>query len=624
MIRRQVGKFRGMTSKQQREELQQDVVLLRLLEEINDDVLKACEQSDSMDADFHFTEWMLDFWTEDATFLDRGAVVATVDLPKYKINGYNIPQAEDGESEDDSIDIFVSHLVQLSEIQVLTKAQANALFEKARSFFEQSSSTVKRFFEKIDGPDEAIEAARTIFEQRRKISRVRFVLLTNAISVLKIKDEDTEGQRTYSYEILDLERTFKEQMAREPICIDFRSEFGESIPCLKAPNMEAEYTSCLAMIRGEILYKLYKRYGSRLLERNVRSFLQARGKVNKGIKKTILEIPDRFLAYNNGISATAAHIEFKDSQSDGTCYINKITDLQIVNGGQTTAMIYQTHKVAPANVAKIYVPAKITMVADTSLLETIVPEIARCANSQNKIDDSDFLANHVFHTTLQELSRKVGVKNPNGQVFYWYYERAKGQYNEERSRETNRKQFDEKYPSDLVFTKTDVAKFENSWRQLPYIVSRGQQKNFADFDKRFVQTQKIVADEAYFKDLIARAILFRQTNEIIIRQKLGGHTNSTLTYTVALLCSVLNQRGEALNLDNIWKQQSLSDELKALIKTTSVTVQQLIKDTAGTRNVGEWAKKEDCWKEVQTITVDLAGIPENDVAKMSSKLSVPS
>ena len=611
-----------MTSKQQREELQQDIVLLRFLEEINDDVLKACEQSDSIDADLHFTDWMIDFWTEDASFLDRGAIVCSVDLPKFKINGYNIPQADDPKSEEDSIDVFVSYLVQSSEIQVITKAQANALFERARNFFEQSASTVKRFFEKLDSTEEeAIEAAKTIFEQRRKILRVRFVLLTNAISVLKSRDVDKEDPRTYSYEILDLERTHKERVSREPICIDFMAEFGEPIPCLKAPNMEADYTSCLAMIRGEILYKLYDRYGSRLLERNVRSFLQARGKVNKGIKKTIVEIPDRFLAYNNGISATAAHIEFKDSTSkDGACCINKITDLQIVNGGQTTAMIYQTHKIAPANVAKIFVPAKITMVANPELLETIVPEIARCANSQNKIEDSDFLANHVFHTTLQTLSREIGVKGSSGQTYYWYYERAKGQYNEQRSRETNRKQFEEKFPSDLVFTKTDVAKFENTWRQLPQVVSRGQQKNFADFDKRFVQSQKLIADEFYYRNLIAKAILFRQSNEIIIKQKLGGHTNSTLTYTVALLCYLLEQSDLELNLDTIWKQQFLSDAATGVLKKLSTAVQQCIKDSAGARNVGEWAKKDGCWQEVQGLVVDVSDLKGIDVAKKQTAL----
>ncbi|HEY9785275.1 MAG TPA: AIPR family protein, partial [Candidatus Obscuribacterales bacterium] len=390
--------------------MQQDKVLLRFLEEINDDVLRACEENDESDAERFFTDWMLEFWT-DTGLIEEGAAVCNYDTRKFKVNGYK------PSTDEDSVDLFVSHLVQQTEIQTLTKAQVNSLFTRARDFFEESAATSKRFFERMDGPPEAAAIAEDIFTRRRKIDRVRFLLFTNAVSISTVKDEEQVGNRTFSYEILDLERTLQEHLSRQPITIDFRSEFGESIPCLKAPNMEADYTSCLAMFRGEILYKIYKRYGARLLERNVRSFLQARPKVNKGIRETIVKMPDRFLAYNNGISATAAHIDFYDAPG-GSCVINRITDLQIVNGGQTTAMIYQTHKIAPEHVSKIYVPAKITMVKDPALLDSIVPEIARCANSQNKISDSDFLANDAFHTTLQDLSRLTAAKLPgSSQVF---------------------------------------------------------------------------------------------------------------------------------------------------------------------------------------------------------------
>ena len=67
-----------------------------------------------------------------------------------------------------------------------------------------------------------------------------------------------------------------------------------------------------------------------------------------------------FLAYNNGIAATADHIELDRTGH----YIKSISNLQIVNGGQTTASIYYTAKKDKADISGIFVQAKVSVISD--------------------------------------------------------------------------------------------------------------------------------------------------------------------------------------------------------------------------------------------------------------------
>ena len=57
-----------------------------------------------------------------------------------------------------------------------------------------------------------------------------------------------------------------------------------------------------------------------------------------------------FLAFNNGISATADFIELDKSGG----FIKSVKNLQIVNGGQTTASIYHTWKNDKVDLSLVY------------------------------------------------------------------------------------------------------------------------------------------------------------------------------------------------------------------------------------------------------------------------------
>ena len=111
-----------------------------------------------------------------------------------------------------------------------------------------------------------------------------------------------------------------------------------------------EYETYLVILPGELIYQLYEEFGARLFEFNVRSFLQAKGKVNKGLRDTLRNEPERFLAYNNGITATADEIEAGLFMGEMT--ISRVRGLQIVNGAQTTASIHRAKKADKIDIGK--------------------------------------------------------------------------------------------------------------------------------------------------------------------------------------------------------------------------------------------------------------------------------
>jgi hypothetical protein len=412
---------------------------------------------------------------------------------------------------------------------------------------------------------------------------------------------ESAGDISVTFHVWDVLRLFRLATSGkrfEPIEIDFEADFSTTIACLSLVDSGSDYQGYLAVIPGEILAGIYEKFGPRLLERNVRSFLQARGNVNKGIRKTILEEPHRFFAYNNGISATADEIEFAD-KPNGYSRIRKVRNLQIVNGGQTTASLYHTAKKDKASLSGIYVQAKLSVIPPEQI-DGIVPLISRYANSQNKISDADFYANDPFHIRIEELSRTAwapAVDGTNKQT-KWFYERARGQFLDAKGREgtaARKRQFEAVYPNSQKFTKTDLAKYENTWMQLPHLVSLGAQKNFAHFSIRLKERGRIEVDDNYFEHLIAKAIFFRQTEKLVDGLNYGGYRANIVTYTVAWLSHHTSQR---IDLDSIWKKQAISPALQDAVRLTSAMVHRIITSPPNARNITEWCKRKECWEAV--------------------------
>jgi len=373
---------------------------------------------------------------------------------------------------------------------------------------------------------------------------------------------------------------------------------------------DADYKAYLAVVPGAQLASIYDRWGSRLLEQNVRVFLQARGGVNKGIRNTIDNDPDMFFAYNNGITATAEGIMTRES-ADGLL-LTGLKNLQIVNGGQTTASIHAALR-RNADLSKVFVQMKLSIVPPEKAID-IVPKISEFANSQNRVNAADFFANHPFHVRLEEFSRRIFAPSPDGtfRESKWFYERARGQYQDARGLLTvaQRKKFDVEYPKSQLISKTDLAKFLNVWRGHPDIVSKGAQKNFAHFaewNRREWVAQPDSYNEAFFRHAVAKALIFRATEEIVTEQSWyqGGYRANVVAYAIAKMGSDCEKREEFVDFDAVWRAQGISENMGAAIALVAEAVHDvLVSPPAGISNVTEWAKQQACWARVKAIDVE--------------------
>ena len=477
---------------------------------------------------------------------------------------------------------------------------------------------------KLKESSEIFQLAHTLAESndiKETLVRVNATILTDGIYAGEPPASQTISGYPIFYKVVDINYLYNiSEKSRIPIEIDFKAA-GYKIPCIQSPTQNDEYQAYLAIFPGEALVNIYERFGSRLLEQNVRSFLQFTGKVNGGIRKTILTEPHMFLAFNNGIAATAESLELEKAEDGNGLFIIKVNDLQIVNGGQTTASIYHTWKKDKKEVTTVQVQVKLSVIKNKEKFSDIVSQISEYANTQNKVSVSDLSSNRPFHIELEKLSRNIWAPPAEGQSLQtrWFYERARGQYRNAMLKEgftkAKLKAFELKNPKSQMFTKEDVAKYVNAFEEIidgkklaigPNYVVRGNQKNYVQF-MNFNLPRKV--DNIYFEDSVAKAILFRTAE-----RKYGVKPNSigdmryiTVPYTLSYLSGRLES---TLDLYKIWKTQTISESLQELLYNLMVQIESFIKENAPGSLYSEWAKKEECWLEVkrQSFLLPLATI----------------
>ena len=542
-----------------------------------------------------FTEVLIGRLT-DAGELDDGFVCYHRDRG-VQVNGYSFA------AEGDSVDLIVSIYSQARPPSRIPRADIDTAFRRAAGFLERS---LRGYHGQLEEASPAFDLAQRIHELRNRLERGRIILITDGIAPPMGTPDGTVGTVAVRHAIWDIRRLYRCESSgrmREPIEVDFLEEFGGAIPCLRA-DRSVGYHAYLAIIPGVVLDALYARYGARLLELNVRSFLQARGKVNKGILRTIAEYPERFLAYNNGISAVAARVSMVEVEAG--LAIRSVSDLQIVNGGQTTASIHHAATREKRDIGRIFVQAKITEVPIEEVRH-FVPLVSRYANTQNRINEADFSANDPFHVQLEKMSRAVWAPPApaSHRQTQWFYERARGQYADALARAgtpARQREWKALHPSQQRFTKTDLAKFENTWAMLPHFVSRGAEKNFREFTLRLTAHSGFEPDQSYFEHLVAKAILWRAAERIVDAHNFGGYRANIVTYTVARLVHATSQR---IDLDMVWTQQAIGQGMTAAIEVASVMVQAALVDAPGGRNVTEWCKRPECWARVQELHLEL-------------------
>ena len=499
------------------------------------------------------------------------------------------------------------------ELQGLDYSQINKKFNRLKKFFEKSQDI--SYLNSLEKTSPGYQVAHDINTRIKQIHKVNYILFSNArITARKkgIANEKVDG-KTYSYNVFDFGRYYEIENSKteqEPIEVDL-SEMGYGpLQCIQAVETN-DYESYLVVMPAELLAEIYSQYGARLLEHNVRSFLQAQVKTNKGILNTLRDRPEMFFAYNNGLTATASKINF-DTDKSGLYNISKIDNFQIVNGGQTTASMLHARDKLKCNLANASVQLKLSIVSPEKINE-VVADISKWANTQNKVSASDFFSNHPFHIRVQEFSRRI-LASREGQFAgsKWFYERARGQYRDEQSKLTpaGKKRFLDEYPKYQLFNKTDLAKYLMTFGCEPNTVSKGAQANFSFFAERIgsdwnKDDKKI--NEQWYRDTIAKAIIFRELDRAVLRADWygGGYKANIVTYTIAWLVNLLKRKGEnGLNLDSVWNRQTAEGDLLNLLIDSAEKVAFSIQENAGNQNVTQYCKQQACWKRISELTID--------------------
>ena len=539
---------------------------------------------------------------------------------QHKINGYAISETCD------TVDLFISIYNPSDSIENLDKQNVDRACTRITNFFSKAFNN--HYENELAETSSLFEFSYQLAnsaEIRNKLIRVNAFILTNA----RYKGEtpatkEISGYNIF-YNIIDIDKLYSiSEQSRLPIHLVLK-EHNVEPRCLQIPTGTDCYEGYLTFIPGSFLASLYQQYGFKLLEQNVRSFLQFRADINRRIKSTIINEPYMFFAYNNGISATAEEIVLDESNT----IIKEIKNLQIVNGGQTTATLYYTSKIAQENLDKVLVPMKISVIKNADKSYEIVKHISKYANTQNKINEADLSANDPILVEIEKLSRYMltPITIDSNQQHYWFFDRISRQYDnlltQNSKTKSSKKAFSLKYPKQNKFTKYELAKFYNSYYELeidgkiivgPHCVVDGNEVNFRAF--RDYVMPKLEINNIFYEDLIAKAILFKEVDRRHGTKRsatppIGDMKQVMVPYSIALLRIATDG---CLDLGKIWNNQKISVELSDYMYSLMVQLNDFLKKESVKTNIIEWATKEDCWKTVKEkfVIPDISSI-KNDI-----------
>ena len=323
-------------------------------------------------------------------------------------------------------------------IDSLTNEMIKKAGERVTRFIEKIGD--QRFYESLASTDPGRDAFNLISEFIDSAIKFRVVLMTDKTLSTRVKKIEMPAilELPTSLEIWDLDR-FKlldrSDSDFEEFTVDL-SQWGDGVKVLPANITSNGVSTYLGVMPGALLSEIYNEFGQRLLESNVRTFLDFRAGTNRGMRKSLVQEPENFFAYNNGITVTASSI--KTQEKAGQIYVTDIENMQIVNGGQTTAAIYFSPRESGSikgvsgekrfkdiDLNEVFVQMKLTVVGDKKASDVMKANIATFANSQNSIQLSDLVSNHPFHLNIESRSRAQLVPSGiDGIPTKWFYERA--------------------------------------------------------------------------------------------------------------------------------------------------------------------------------------------------------
>jgi hypothetical protein len=535
--------------------------------------------------------------------------------------------------------IIVNFTNEVDFIDTLNNSKIKDIGMRVTRFFENSQD--KKFIENLEVTDPGRIAANDISQYLEDALKIRVVLFTDqklSDRVKKVTIDKILGLDT-SIEIWDIERLknlANSNSDYEEFTVDMKA-LGGGIKALPANTLENGISTYLSVMPGTLLSAIYEEFGQQLLESNVRTFLDFRASTNKGMRKSLLTEPENFFAYNNGLTVTATSIETE--VENGQLVITSLENMQIVNGGQTTASIYfspkdkgklkiggRDYSYSDIDLSKVFIQMKLTVIGEKEIADNIKGNIAIYANSQNSIQQSDLVSNHPFHLNIETRSRKqLMPAGESGLPTKWFYERARGQYSTELRDKVKRQKakFETEYPKKQVFTKTDMAKYENTWRMKPYRVKKGAQANLKLLGPVIIDEFDKNPDNfagAFYNDLVAKMILFKNADYAIPRSEWykaeKGFKAEIVTYTLSLLRHSLIKVNKDINLSRIFQNQKVSESLLNFIVNLAENVKDNLIDPSfrgGIANPSEFCKSEKGWLRFQEMEVNLSSLDKKDI-----------
>lgn len=515
----------------------------------------------------------------------------------------------DYDEEREILTLLGHKFYQEEELQTIQLSEISTSFRNLRLYLSNCNNP--NFYKQLEEttPAYSMSFLLTNYLASNTIKKFRLVLLTDARATKSLTHLESEQifDIEVEYRVIDINylyQLFKSQNAGG----DFETVID--LPCLKIISND-KYQSYLAVIKGTDLVNIYNTFGQKLFEQNVRTFLQFKGSVNKGLRNTIQYSPEMFFAYNNGITATATEVEIGENG-----HINKITNLQIVNGGQTTSAIYAASKNSKLDVSNVSVQMKLSVVRNPDDIHDFVSKVSEYANTQNKVSSSDFYSNSPLHKEFKGYSKRILSPQLGGSQLqtHWFYERVRGEYLNEQAYLSiaKKRQFLLQFPKSQLFDKTFLAKVEVAWMQKPDIVSKGAQDSAKVFKKEIddmLEKNSLAITEAYFKNAVSKIILFRFI-EKLVSQAIWynqAYRAQAVAYVVGYLSYLVKQTGKTFNFNIIWERQAVPKSLEEIIHIIAEQIYAyIITPKDGYGNPSQWCKREKCWEDIKALPLNVA------------------
>lgn len=509
-------------------------------------------------------------------------------------------------------------------IQTINQEFINQKTQLLENFF---TNVLAGYFMNTADSDPVTEMARSIKKNVDAIHKIHAVIVSTNQKSARLKTTIelkplVVGGKTYDVDLtlLDIDGIFQTKWVgfkKDDIIIETKDYGVEGIPCIKADINSNEYESFLAVVPGKFLSDIYLKYNARLLESNVRSFLNIRGEVNKGILNTILNDKPKFFAFNNGIATTADSVTIVNTANGQM--ITSFKNLQIINGGQTTASLASAVLKNKADLNGIFVQMKLSIINECANKADLIRLISKYANKQNKVTNADLNTNHPFYARIEDFSRRIKAPIAANSTIQsiWFFERARGQYDQGKMRLKTKKErdmYELQNPKAHKFTKMDLAKYINADLIRPYDVAWGADVNMARFQETMEKEwdkNKDQFNEVYYKDLIAKAIIFKTIEQLIsaedwyIQNK--GYRAQLVPYTFSKFMYEIGKTGKVFNYKRVWEQQAVPEVYFRDLRTIAKMCYDTFNDpNRQYLNIGEYTKRQVCWDKLNEREFELS------------------